>query len=123
MAVTAVSSVLCGAERLCHRLRSICRLRWRSSVNWWSSRSTDAWSITTMATSSSWSSDLRLTLLEPTRAAAPSTTMIFVCSLDDPVLDLDTPEGVDEDPHPLPCPGPITQRVCELLSGPALPVH
>src|SRR6185437_12419473 len=44
-------------------------------------------------------------------------------SLDDPVLDLDTTEGVDEDPHPQPCPGPLTQRVCELLSGPALPVH
>src|SRR5689334_10605716 len=44
-------------------------------------------------------------------------------SLDDPVLDLDTSEGVDEDPHPQPCPGPVTQRVCDLLSGPALPVH
>src|SRR5438874_8971913 len=40
MAVTAVSSVLCGAERVCHRPRSIGRLCWRSSVNWWSSRST-----------------------------------------------------------------------------------
>ena len=38
-------------------------------------------------------------------------------SLDDPVLDLDTPEGVDEDPHPQPCLGTVTQRVCELLSG------
>jgi AcrR family transcriptional regulator len=35
-----------------------------------------------MATSSSCSSDLRLTLREPTRAAAPSITMIFVCSID-----------------------------------------
>ena len=44
-------------------------------------------------------------------------------SLDDPVLDLDTSEGVDENPHPQPCLGPVTQRVGELLSGPALPVH
>jgi hypothetical protein len=43
--------------------------------------------------------------------------------LDDPVLDLDTAKGVDEDPHPQPCLGAVTQRVCELLSGPALPVH
>jgi hypothetical protein len=44
-------------------------------------------------------------------------------SLDDPVLDLDTPEGVDEDPYPQPCLGPVTQRVRELLSRPAFPVH
>src|SRR6202035_1553445 len=35
-------------------------------------------------------------------------------SLDDPVLDLDPPEGVDEHPHPQPGPGPVTQRVRDL---------
>ena len=61
--------------------------------------------------------------LQPKLAVPVHIDTRILHSLDDPVLDLDTPEGVDEDPHPQPCPGPVTQRVRELLSGPALPVH